>query len=163
MASELQYEYFKSAYEADYQRYGLLEARARLYLTIQTFYLGAVAFKFNDVVAFTNAFSIPSILYVAAGVLLLLGLFFTVLGTRIRSYEVPSDLTAIIKSFGTKPQTDADFIDHRLADFAVASERFSAVNNRVANWLSGASWLLAAAVLLHFTTFVWAYVAQIKP
>lgn len=162
MATKLQYEFFKSMHEAEYLHYGLLEARARLYLTLQTFYLGAVAFKFNDVVAFTNAYNVPVLPYIAAAVLLLIGLFFTVRATCIRSYEVPCDLTEIVKSFGNSPQTDDDFIDQRLGDFAVASKRNAAVNNRVATWLTGASWLLATAIFLHLTVFVWAYITQIK-
>jgi hypothetical protein len=162
MATELQYLYFQSIYEAENQRYASLEARSRLYLTLQTFYIGAVAFKFSDVMALNAAFRVPAVLYIGAGVLLLFGLFLTVLAARIRTYEAPSNLRTIVESFGTSPQRDSEFMDCRLADFVVATERNSAVNERVASLLSGTSFLLATAVLLHFTTFLWGYITLIN-
>lgn len=162
MATELQFSVFKSAYEEENVRYTQLEARARFYLTLLTFYLAAIAFKFDDVQKFASRFGVPLVLYISAGFLLVIALLFTVLATRIRTYEAPYDLREIVESFGAKPPTDTNFIVERMADCVVATERNCRVNNSVANWLQGASWLLFAAVCLHFSTFLWAYIHRLR-
>jgi uncharacterized membrane protein (DUF485 family) len=162
MATEFQFSVFRLAYEEENVRYAQLEARARFYLTVETFYLAAIAFKFKDVQEFATEFGVPLISYVSVGVILIVAVLFTVLATRIRIYEAAYDLRDIVDSFGAKPPTDAEFIVDRMADCVVATERNCRVNDRVARWLEVASWLLFGAVSLHFSTFLWAYIHQLK-
>jgi hypothetical protein len=157
MASEVQFEAFRAAYEAENDRYAQLESRAKLYLTIITFYLGAVAFKFADVLTFMKTYAIPPTLYIAGGVLLLLSLLLTILATRIRTYETAYDLRQIIESFEDVPPSDSKFRDDRLADYTIATERNRATNNRVANLLAGSSWLLFAAICVQLMVFFIAF------
>lgn len=157
MATQVQFEIFRAAYDAENERYERLESRAKLYLTIITFYLGAVAFKFADVLIFMKTYGIPPTLYIAGGVLLLLSLLLTILATRIRAYERAYDLRDIIESFKESAPTDSEFLDARLADYTIASERNRAANNRVADLLSGSSWLLFSAILLQLTVFFIAF------
>jgi hypothetical protein len=154
MATEAQFQIFREAYEEENERYGQLESRARLYLGIVTFYLGAIAFKFTDLVAFMKAYAIPPAFYLGGEVLLLGSLLLTILATRIRVYEAPCDLRTIMETPGDTPPTDSDFLDDRLSDYTVATERNRATNNRVANLLSGAAWLLFAAISLQLAVFV---------
>src|ERR1043166_354913 len=162
LATELQFNVFKAAYEDENARYTQLESRAKFYFTIETFYLAAISFKFKDVLEFASVFAIPLGLYVIVGLLLVLAVLCTVLATRIRVYEAPYDLRDIVDAFGKKPPTDTDFISDRMADCVVATERNCRVNDQVANWLGTASWLLFAAICIHFSTFVWAYIHQIR-
>jgi len=164
MATEIQYAFFKSIYDDENLRYTKLEARARFYLTIQTFYLGAIAFKFDDIQKFSNTFAVPLALFIAIGLLLVLGLLFTILSTRIRTYEAPTELLQLFKnSFESATPTDAAFLKDRLVDLAVATQRNCKVNDKVARLLSKAAWLLFTAIAVHFTTFVYAYIHQFKP
>ena len=161
MATETQYAFFKSVYDEENVRYTQLESRAKFYLTIQTFYLGAIAFKFDDIQKFSAALSVPPILFITGGLLVVLGLLLTVLATRIRAYEAPTDLQELLESFGSSP-TDSDFLDDRLADLAVATDRNSIANDKVANLLTYAGILLFSAVAVHFVTFVYAYIHQLR-
>jgi hypothetical protein len=162
MATKIQYKFFKSVYKEENERYKQLAARAKFYLTIQTAYLAAIAFKFDDIKTLSNALSVPLVLFIAIGLLLVLGVLFTVLATRIREYEAPTDLRDVIKSFGKTPPIDSAFLDDRLVDLAVATERNSAANDKTAIWLTVTGWVLFAAVALHFFTFLWAYIIQLK-
>jgi hypothetical protein len=157
MATKVQFEVFREAYEAEKEHYAQVEARAKLYLTIITFYLGAVAFKFSDVLTFMKTYGIPATLYIAGGVLLLLALLLTILATRIRTYEAAYDLRHIIESFKEVPPTDSEFLDARLVDYTIATERNRAMNNRVAKLLSGSSWLLFSAIFLQLAVFFIAF------
>jgi hypothetical protein len=87
----------------------------------------------------------------------------TVLATRIRVYEAPTDLQKVLESFGPSPPTDSDFLDDRLADLAVATDRNAIENDKVASLLTASGWLLFSAVAVHFVTFLYAYIHQIKP
>lgn len=162
MATETHYAFFKSVYDEENVRYTELESRAKFYLTIQTFYLGAIAFKFDDIRKFSEALSVPPILFITGGLLVVLGLLLTVLATRIRAYEAPTDLQKLLQSFGSSPPTDSEFLDDRLADLAVATDRNSIANDKVASLLTYAGILLFAAVTVHFVTFVYAYIHQLR-
>lgn len=161
MATEQQYNHFRAIYEEENKRYEQLEVRARFFLTIETFYLGAIAFKSNDVFAFAKQFAVPVLIYVGAACLVTLGMLLTVWATRIRTYESPSDLRAIIESFGETPPNDSDFLDDRLNDYVTATERNSKVNDKVANLISGTGLCLASAVLLHLVSFLLAYMTSV--
>jgi hypothetical protein len=162
MATQIQYKFFKGIYEEENLRYKQLAARAKFYFTIQTVYLAALAFKFDDIKTLANALTVPLVLFIAIGLLLVLGVLFTLLATRIQDYEGPANLKKIIKSMDSAPQSDSDFLDDRLVDYAVAAERNSEANDKTANWLTMTGWTLFAAISLHFLTFVWAYINQIK-
>jgi hypothetical protein len=154
MATEAQFDVFAKAYEEENERYSQLESRAKFNLTIVTFYLGAIAFKFPDVIAFAKEYHIPSIFFIGTGILLVSSLLFTVLSTRIRTYETAFNLHEIIRSFGRAPPTDEDFLDQRLVDYAEATKRNRAVNNRVGNLLSASSWFLFGAMFLQLIVFI---------
>ena len=156
MATQVQFEIFRAAYQQETERSTRLESRAKFYLTIVTFYLGAIAFKFSDVLAFAKEYHIAPIFYISTGILLLASLLFAILSMRIRTYEAPFDPEQIIKSFGKSPPKDDNFLDQRLVDYTVAINRNRAVNNHVANLLSGSSWLLFAGISLQLVTFIMA-------
>lgn len=156
MATEMQYKVFRASYDEENVRYSLLENRAKFYLTIITFYLGAIAFKINDVTSFATQFRIPITLYFIMALLLLLALLLTIMATRIRSYEGVNDLENIIKSLASTVPSEEEFLDTCLIDLAVATNRNSLINNKVAAMLQWASYLLFLAVASQLTVFLWA-------
>ena len=148
MASKAQYDFFKALYDEEIRVHAELESKAKLYLTIITFYLGAIGFKINDVVEFTDKFQIPIILLVIIAVVLVLAFLFTIAAMSIRKYERVCDLEAIIRSFGESPPKDSDFLDETLVNLAVATNRNALQNNRVGTLLQWASVLIFIAVLM---------------
>ena len=153
MASEQQYKVFRSLYDEELERYTALESRAKLYLTIITFYLGALVFKMEDMVKFVTVFHVPLGLYLVFSIVLLLALLLTVLATRIRTYEGICDPEEVIRSFGKTKPTDDDFLDQRVVDLACATNRNVAENNKVAGILQIASYLLFVAVFFQLVIF----------
>jgi hypothetical protein len=156
MATKNQYEVFKSSYDEELSRYSALGTRSSLYLSVITFFLGAIAFKIEDVQKFMSQFGVPMTLYFFIGLALLGGLLCTVLAVRVRSYEGVFDPVETIESFGDNPPTDEEFFDDRIIDFAVATKCNATLNNRVANVLQWATYFLVAAVSLQLIIFLWA-------
>ncbi len=156
MATEKQYDVFKSLYDEEVERYVALEGRAKLYLTIITFYLGTIAFKIKDVMDFVTKFGIPIWLYLGLSIVLLIALLLTVLATRIRSYEGVCDPEQLFNEVKKGDVNDERFLGRRLADLAIATNRNIAENNRVAMVLQFASYLLFAAVSLQLIIFIMA-------
>ena len=147
MATQNQYDFFRILYQEETDRYNELEARARLYFAIISFYMSAIAFKFSDLVGFLQATRIPTAAPVFVATCMVISLTACVLGIQIRTYEGIAEPRDIIASFGTQPPSDTEFFDARIADYVIASERNSAVNDRVANYLSVSAITLAVAMI----------------
>jgi hypothetical protein len=160
MATDTQYKVFKEVYDEELQRYSELESRAKLYLTVITFYIGVIGFKITDVIAFTSTFSVPVTLYIITAGILLLSLLLTMAAMRIYSYEGVCNLEQVIDSFGERPPADEDFLDDRLVDLAVATTRNTKINNRRGILLLCASILICLAVIVQLLIFVIALTNQ---
>ena len=156
MASEIQYEVFKDIYDEESERYSQLGTRSNLYLTIITFYLGVILLKIDDILKFVVVFQVPVLLILLLGVLFVVALTFTVLALGIREYEGICDPKKVIASFGPAPPSDEDFLDKRIVDLAVATNRNSAQNNRVATLLQWSARVIFVAVLLQLVIFCFA-------
>jgi len=153
MASELQYKIFKEVYDEESDRYSSLGTRSNLYLTLITFYLGVILLKVDDVLKFITTFRVPIVLFLVIGLVLVIALFLTVRAMGIRDYEGICDLNEIIEGFGKTPPSDEEFLDDRLVDLAVATNRNSLQNDRVAGLLQWAARLIAFAVILQVIVF----------
>jgi hypothetical protein len=154
MATDGQYKFFNELYEEENQRSLQLDNKAKLYLSIIIFYLGAVAFKFKDVLELTNSAQYTRWAYLAIAAILVLALLFTVLATRIRAFEGVCDPEEVIEGFGDEPPTDEDFFDDRIVDFALATNRNSVQNDRIAGNLEKASVLIFLAGLTQAVLFL---------
>jgi len=154
MASEAQYKIFKDIYDEESKRYSDLDGKAKLYITIITFYLGAIAFKFKDISEFTSSISYAKWLYSGIALVLVLALLSTVNAMRVRVFEGICDPEEVIKEFGENATTDDDFRDDRIADLAVATNRNFAQNNRIASSLSWASTFILLAGIIQFCIFI---------
>lgn len=153
MASEIQYRVFKEVYDEESERYSQLGTRCNLYLTIITFYLGVIFLKIDDILKFVAVFQVSVFLVLVLGILFVAALAFTVLALRIREYEGIFDPEEVIDSFGPKPPSDGEFLDKRIVDLAVATNRNSVQNNRVASLLQWSASLIFVAVLLQVVIF----------
>jgi hypothetical protein len=154
VATEIQYKVFKEVYDEETKRYDDLEKRSNLYLTVITFYLGAIIFKLDDVRKFGDAFHVSMIWFAVIAAVLALALLSTVAAVQIRAFEGICDLEEEIAKFEGPPISDSDFLDDRLADLAVATSRNSLQNERIALTLRVSSGLLLTAVLIQTVMFV---------
>jgi hypothetical protein len=154
MATEIQYQAFRAEYDEESRRASGLENRAKLYLTIITAYLGVIGFKIEDLLKFLDKFNVPVTLYLVMAVVLVGALLCTVWAMGIRTYEGLFDPKKEIESFGKKAPTDDEFRDKRLADLAVATNRNSKQNGRVATALQCAGILILLAISIQMAVFV---------
>lgn len=154
MASEIVYKVFKDVYDEEAKRYSELDGKAKLYITIITFYLGAVAFKFKEVMELSNSVAYAKWLYLILGSALIAALMCTVFAMRIRTFEGICNLETVIEDFGETPPADDDFRDDRIADLAVATNRNSKQNDRIARSLTFASVFILLAGIVQFALFM---------
>jgi hypothetical protein len=154
MATEIQYQVFRSFYDEESTRYSSLAARAQLYFSVVSLYVGAIAFKFDEIRKLAETFRVPALLLLIAGVCMLASLLMTILAVAIRNYEGLCDPVEVIEGFGDTPPTDSDFLDDRIAEAAVATNLNFKQNNRTANFLSWAVFLLFIGVALYLGIFI---------
>jgi len=153
MATEIQYKIFKEIYDEEAQRYSSLGTRANLYLTVITFYLGVILLKVDDLLKFLMGLGVSIVWFLCIGIVLVVALLLTVKAVDIRKYEGICDPEKVIYGFGEAPPTDEDFLDERVVDLAVATNRNSAQNDRVARLLKWAARVISVAVLLQVLVF----------
>jgi hypothetical protein len=154
MATETQYKVFKELYDEEAERYSALGTRSNLYLTVITFYLGVILLKVEDVLKFVSGFRVSIVLFLSVGMLFVVALFLTVAAIRIREYEGVCDPEEVIAGYGKRPPADTKFLDDRIVDLAVATNRNSAQNDRVAGLLQWAATVILLAVLLQAAVFM---------
>ena len=150
MATEAQYKFFKELYDEENKRYSDLDNKGKLYVTIITFYLGAIAFKFNDVTQLTVQVSYAKWFYLVIVSVLVVALLCTIFAIRVRSFEGIADPVKVIDNYGESAPSDTDFLDDRIADLAVATNRNSNQNNRIAGSLALASVFIFLAGTIQF-------------
>jgi hypothetical protein len=145
MATEKQFQYFKSLYDEENAREEWLAQLAKTYLSLVTLYSAFVFFvaearyrcKHTDLFATVAAMALSFLL--------------SLWSAKVSEYEAPSDPQEIIEEFGDSPPTDEDFFDERIIDFAVAYTRNSEVNDRKANQLTVAGYAILAGIVLQAT------------
>lgn len=158
MATETQYKVFKELYDEEAERYSALGTRSNLYLTVITFYLGVILLKVDDVLKFASGFRVSVVWFLCVGMFFVIALLLTVAAIRIREYEGVCDPEEVIAGFGKHPPTDTKFLDDRIVDLAVATNRNSAQNDRVAGLLQWAATVILLAVLIQVAVFMVAIV-----
>jgi len=154
MATDKQLEFFRYLFEHEAKRYEHLAERAKLYFAVISFYLGAIAFKFEDVAKFVRQSAVPVLVVAINGAIATAALVFCVLAMQIRPYEAIADPEDIIKRFGSQQPTDADFNDERLVEFTVAARRNGGENERTARYLAISAALLLVSVVFSMFVFV---------
>jgi hypothetical protein len=155
MATEAQFNFFKSLYEDEAQTAQEIEGKAKVYLGIISAFLVAILLKTDDVVKSAAALNIPFSLILIEAILMSASLVCVVFALRIRQFEAVNDGVDIIGAYGEEDPTDDDFYQDRIADYAVASSRNRGVNNETSTLLAWASRLLIGGMiyLLMISTF----------
>lgn len=163
MASEAIYKFFQTLYDEETKRFAELESKARLYFSIASLYVGAIAFKFDDVVKLFKGVNLPAVLIVLDGTLFILAVLFCVLAMQTRNYEGIAEPYDVLHSFQTDTApADADFFEARMVDYTVAAKRNSKINDRVAIWLSVPGFSILAGVAGQILMFTYIAIRQIR-
>jgi len=150
MATEKKYLFFKGMYDEESARQLLLADRAKLYLSLMTFYSAFVLFAAEKLRPDTVTLKV---IFVATVGSTLSAFLLSLWSIRVSVYEGVVNPQEIVAAFGTSPPDDEDFFAHRIVDFAVACQRNSAVNDRKARQLTYAGFLLLAGIFLHACYF----------
>ncbi|MEY9106947.1 hypothetical protein ABH999_003143 [Bradyrhizobium yuanmingense] len=152
MASEKQYLFFKSLYDEENERTKLLGEHAKNNLGLVTVYSAFIIFVMDkQVVSMTT---IGKWLFIGAILLMLASILLSLLATQVAEFEVSTLPSKIFENFGDSAPTDEDFFDDRIADYSVACENNSVVNDRKAKTLTVARYLLLAGVAAHAAYFI---------
>jgi hypothetical protein len=155
MNTVAQYEFFKFLYEQQSKRYEQLEARARFYLTILTFYLGAVAVSGKDLLPFLAKSHVTRWIFSGSGVAFVLAIALCVMSARIRIYEGVADPERLIRSSGEREVKDSSFYENRIIDFAVATSKNSKEYDKIAKVLKWVVTFTFVGVGLHLLGFIY--------
>ena len=163
MVSEPIYKFFQALYDEEAKRFAELESRARLYFSIASLYVGAIAFKFDDVVKLVGRINLPAVHIVLDGALFIVAILFCVLAMQVREYEgiaAPYDILHLFEVEGVP--SDGDFFHDRIVDYAVAVKRNSRINNRIAIWLSVSGFSILSGVAGQVLMFVYIAIRQVR-
>lgn len=144
LASSAKYEFFRSLYDEESDRYSLLIQRAQIFLGICTFFLGGLAFKADA--SLREAPFCARAAFIGGTAFFAIAFLLVILALSIYTYEGLADPATVIKD-GEDKLSDSDFLDYRIADVVVAVERNTSQNNKRAQ-------LLFASVLLMFVGVV---------
>jgi len=145
MATEKQYQYFKSIYDEETAREEWLGQLAKTYLSLITLYS---AFVFFVAEKLKPDSTLSKLVFCATVVAMVVSFLFSLWSSKVSEYEALNDPQEIIKKFGDSPPTDEDFFDDRIIDFAVAYQRNSEVNDRKADQLVVAGYAILAGIVL---------------
>jgi hypothetical protein len=146
--SKEQYEFFHGLYEAEERTYEQLENRAKVYLGVITAFVATLLFKANEVAGSARTLGVPWWIVLVEAVILSLALALVLFALRVRGYEAVADGESLLKSFQGDGPTDEEFFEDRMVDYAVASSRNLAENNRTGRVLAWASWLMVSGMVL---------------
>ena len=152
MASEVKYKIFKEIHDEESTRLSELMIRAKVFLSIATFFLGALGIKLTDIIL--EGHWATKTCYLLAAVSFVVAFLFIILAMAIYSYEGISDLEEVIESFGDEEPDDGSFLDDRLVDLAVACSRNAALNDQRATCLQGASYAMVIGVVFSLLSFL---------
>jgi len=163
VVSEPIYKFFQALYDEETKRFAELESRARLYFSIASLYVGAISFKFDDVVRLVARVNLSPVLIVVDEALFIVAVLFCVLAMQVRKYERIADPDELLDEFEAEDDLfDEQFFEDRIIDYSVATQRNAAANNRVALRLAVSAFSILAGVAGQILLFVYVAVQQIR-
>jgi hypothetical protein len=147
MATLKQYEFFKSLYDEESDRTKQLRDLGKTYLSLATFYSAFVAFVFDKLKPETI---VAKGIFMATIICMMAAFLLSIWGAMVSNFEALSDPNEVIEQFTEDvPMADEEFFDHRIADYTVAYERNSAVNDAKALHLTIAGFAVVLGIFLH--------------
>jgi hypothetical protein len=155
MATKAQFDFFNGMYAEQTDRRKNIQDRAKFYFTIVSFYFGVILFKIPDVADPSKLSKTERWFSIASAVFLSASLIFTLLATRVRSFEIPCDPEKVLESYGDKLPEEAEFLEDRIVDLVVAINRNRKENAKSAKQISLAGWLMFAAIGIQLLGLIW--------
>jgi hypothetical protein len=153
MATKAQIDFFSRMYDEQAATWKNIQERAKFYFAVISFYLGVILFKIQDV-SDVSKLSRPTRWFsVTSAVVLSASLFFALFAARVRSYEIPCDPEKLLS--GDQLKEEGEFLEDRIVDFAVAINRIRQVNNKAADQMRIAGWLMFAAIGIQVFGLIW--------
>lgn len=150
MATQSHYGVFKDVYNDEIDRSKDLTATGRIYLTVASFFLGGAAFQAFDQLAEIGS---AAQLLLGTALLLLGGAFvLVVVSLFVFTYEATFDPLELLESEEGLLEEE-DFLEDRIVDLAVATQRNFEINDRRARLLKAASFTLLTGVLVALVVF----------
>jgi hypothetical protein len=162
MVSEAIYKFFQALYDEETKRFAELDSRARLYFSIASLYIGAIAFKFDDVLKLVARVNVPPVFIIVDGAFFIVAVLFCVVAMQLRRYEGianPYDVLETLQAENTP--TEGEFFKARVVDYSVAAKHNSRINNRIAIWLAVSGFSILCGVAGQVLMFVYIAVRQI--
>jgi hypothetical protein len=151
LATEQQYDVFKSLYDEEGARYRDLSERAKTYISVVTIFSGFLVFKSEDLKNLLVANPLARWSF-ALGVLLFIGaLVALVAATRIRRYVRFANPEKIIEDVpDDEDLTNEQFFNDRIGELAVSTNQNARCNDELAQCLTFSSSLLMGATAAMF-------------
>jgi len=150
---KITHESCEKLYNEEKKREEILNNRAKIYLSLLTFILGALFFKIElieTIITTKNitelCFWIQFILYIFTMLCFVIALLFVFLSIRIMKFEFICDPEKDIIKKITDEMTADDFLLKRSIDYAVARNRNSITNNKKASLLTIAIFFILAGL-----------------
>lgn len=159
MATENQFEFFRSLYEAENKRAALMQGHARDNLALATLYSAFLVFVVQNTASNSPPMTTVGKVLVSLCVgAMMLSFLLSLLATRVANFEIPTNPNAILDSFGREPPSDSEFFDDRIADYVVAYERCFPINERKGKLLLIARYFLLFGIFSHASYFIFSAV-----
>jgi hypothetical protein len=143
------FDFFKALHEDERNRSTRLAQLATAYFGLEGLYIGAVAFKYSDVMKTAGDMKVPPQLFLGTLTLVLIALVLTMRAVAIRVTEGLSEPKELAEKLERDPDDEGTFLLHRCMDYAVATQKNSAVNDQRATALEWSGWLLFGAIGAH--------------
>ena len=159
MATKAQFDVFKDAYNAEDERHNHLGTRANVYITVVTFFLGALFFRIDVFLKITSESMEALIALLFTWCCLFVSLLFAFISLQIRDFELPFVPSEAAEELDEDGMTEDEFLDNRVVDFSVVLDRNLEANNRIGTWLELAGYALligltCAIIFLTIALFV---------
>jgi hypothetical protein len=151
MATEKQFAFFKSLYDEECKRGEELHDHAKNNLGLVTLYSAFILFVIEKLRPESTC---SKLIFVATILCMLAAFLLSLWATQISIYEAVNEPADILEELGDSQPDDEDFFDDRIADYTVAYERDSEVNDKKANQLLVARYFLLVGIALHACYFI---------
>jgi hypothetical protein len=146
--TELHYDFVNSLYEEEQERKVRLDERVKLSLSLITFYSAFVIFVVEKSKPVTM---LETSIFILTVIAMLCAFLFSLWSYKITNYEAITTPGRVMQEAAA---TDGEFRERRVADYRVAYERNSKINDDRARWLRIAGYLLLVGIAFHACYFI---------
>ncbi len=142
-----QYELFYRFFDTENERYGSLNKRASIYLSVISGLTLFAGLKLDEIFTFISTHPITLALAAMSGLLVLGCILATVLSLRVYPYKDVCDIDTFLVEIEERNYDDEDIYSLLLANLADATKSNRAINDKRARYLEWSVALLGLAVV----------------